>query len=92
MADPIDTIGPDEAMRRVQAALAEAGYPDAGVRTIVNCSCGASRPCIVVDHPVPDEVVWMAYFVAGIERSCWECWSTGKKPGTCTHEIKAIKL
>lgn len=89
-------LSPEEQMRRVKAALAEAGYPNAAVRWDVDYENGGS-PAVRIgfekdDGEVPEEVCWKAFIVAGLEDvPCFECWSMGfldfmPEDYVCTHE------
>lgn len=84
-------IEPAEQVRRVKAALAEAGHPDAIVMwgrmsngehgLLLSCSCA---PC------VPPGVFWRALVVADPEGTmagrCWPCHRDGR--WDCTHDYR----
>lgn len=93
----VETLRPEEQVRRIRACLAEAGYPDADVHWASDgVSVGLSG-----SHGVPDAVCWMAFQTAFHGRCpcplptctgrlpCWACWeaSVGEEcaDGNCHH-------
>lgn len=63
-----------DAVERVRMALAEAGYPDAEVRSDTD---GGAAVMLSGEHAVPDEVCWRAHVVAQSvpDVPCWTCWT-----------------
>lgn len=65
---------------RVEAALAEAGYPDAGVYVAPS---GDGTSVWIEGDSCPPEAMWTAFLIAGSyvdanqTLSCWSCWSGG---------------
>lgn len=62
----------DEQVRRLRAALAEAGYPNA----IVQFWPGEDDPRVGLgkEGDPTDYVCWKAYAVTGLSHCCWACW------------------
>lgn len=76
---------PDEQVAAVQAALAEAGYPDA----IVFCHPEAGVTVRMAANGVrfvPRSVTWKALLVVGLPVACWPCWSDLDRTEDCAHD------
>lgn len=70
------------AKERLRAALAEVGYPNA---RIYGRSDDPSVLMAPSDEGVPEDALWMAFFVVGLEPACWPCWSSDNGE-SCTHD------
>lgn len=79
-------LTPEERVRRVKAALAEAGWPTDGVVVAVG------RRGLPVPHvrlgSAPRPAVWRAFFLADptAPRRCWPCWRDRVDPEGCDHD------
>lgn len=70
----------------VQAALAEAGYPDSEVTIVTHPDHG--QPSVCVDWLPPSPVVWRAFTLIDERRTlaCFECWQVANRrraPASC---------
>lgn len=64
----VTALTPEERVRRVKAALAEAGHPDAVVMPSVE------PPGVLIGSYEPLEVQWRAAALAGAVTRCWPCY------------------
>lgn len=80
MTPPLD---PEERVRRVKAALAEAGWPD----TKVSWSESDDSPSVLLsgEFGVPDPVFWRGMAICDEMLCCWPCWQSWN-PEDCTHD------
>lgn len=84
-----EEVEPEEQLRRIRAAIAEAGYPSVAARV---WWCQHDGPVVPLsDDGVPDEVCWMAFHVARLDHCCWPCWRDGIGE-FCTHDPHAEEL
>lgn len=60
--------------KAVEAALAEAGYPDADVRIDADDEITVHN---YAAQNIPDKIVWKAFEVTGLASACWPCWIDG---------------
>lgn len=85
------TADGDEMVRRVRAALAEAGYPNARVESDIDGpSIGLGQRAD--EGEVPERVAWRAHVVAGNDASCWACWNLGYDPGCLQGSVEDCGL
>ena len=79
---------PEERVRRVKAALAEAGYPSASAYWLAEAEC----PHVIVGPGLPGDppltMAWRAMALAGEDgMPCWPCADVGIYDGNrCDHD------
>lgn len=81
-------LTPNEEVRRVKAALAEAGYPQ------VSVTYDEDDGEVGVTMRAPAEVIWRALAIATPGVYCWPCWSHNQacgdgEPVVCEHDWRA---
>jgi hypothetical protein len=81
----------DEQMRRVRAAIAEAGYPDVAKSVTWDSDEPAGPSVPLGPDGVPDAVCWMAFHVSRLSHCCWSCWRDCEFD-TCDHDPYASEL
>ncbi len=75
---------PEEMVRRVKAALAEARYPDADVRECTPLLSGGWPNVMMILCEVPEAAWWQACWVAYEGRvACWACWPDNDANDDC---------